>query len=48
MQHPSTPEAQGAVGTANTLTAAMCNLTGNNPVAVCSDPGITGITSRFK
>jgi hypothetical protein len=48
MQHPSTPEAQGAVGTANTLTAAMCNLTGNNPVAVCSDPGIIGITSRFK
>jgi hypothetical protein len=35
MRDPSSPIAQGAVGTANYLTAAICKTTGNTPAGVC-------------
>jgi hypothetical protein len=45
---PSTAVSQGAIGTANALTAAICGLTGNAPANVCSDPTIAGIAPKFK
>lgn len=37
---PSSPIARGVVGAANVLTAALCRLTGDQPSAVCSTPGV--------
>jgi thiol-disulfide isomerase/thioredoxin len=45
---PSTAVSQGAIGTANALTAAICGLTGKAPANVCSDPAIAGIAPKFK
>ena len=36
LHDPSTPIAQGADGTANYLTAAICKLTGNQPASACT------------
>lgn len=40
LSDPTTAISKGAVGAANTLTAAMCSLTGNQPASVCTDPTI--------
>ncbi|HET6876069.1 MAG TPA: DUF929 family protein [Jatrophihabitans sp.] len=40
LSDPSSPIAQGVLGAANALTAAMCTLTGQQPGAVCSSPGV--------
>jgi Domain of unknown function (DUF929) len=37
---PESPIAKGIDGTANVLTAAICSLTDNQPVAVCTAPGV--------
>jgi len=38
---------KGAVGSANTLTAALCSLTGNQPESVCSSPIIQGLQAKL-
>ncbi|MBV8952198.1 MAG: DUF929 family protein, partial [Actinobacteria bacterium] len=48
MGDPSRPVSQGAVGSANALTEAICGLTGNTPANVCSDPVFAAIAVRFK
>jgi hypothetical protein len=41
LQDATSSVAQGAVGAANTFTAAICSLTHNQPATVCTDPMIT-------
>jgi hypothetical protein len=45
---PSTAVSQGAVGTANALTAAICGLTDDKPSTICSDRAVVGIRPRLK
>jgi len=40
LSDPTNNIAQGAIGTANTFTAAVCALTHNRPSTVCADPMI--------
>jgi hypothetical protein len=40
MHDPQAPIAKGAVGAANWLTAALCNVTKNRPASACSLPAI--------
>ena len=40
MQDPTTPIARDVNGAANYLTAAICQITGNQPASVCSAPFI--------
>jgi hypothetical protein len=40
LNNPSDPVAQAVDGTANVLTAAICSVTANAPVAVCSATGV--------
>jgi hypothetical protein len=47
LSDPTSPVAQGVLGAANTLTAAICQATGGAPSAVCADPVIAQITSRL-
>jgi thiol-disulfide isomerase/thioredoxin len=47
MQDPSTPIAQGAVGSANMLTAAICKITGNQPASVCAAAPIPALQSKL-
>lgn len=46
--NPGTSIAQGVLGTANALTAAICGVTAGTPTEVCSDPVLASITPRFK
>jgi hypothetical protein len=41
------PVSQGAIGSANVITAAICKLTNNQPANVCSDPMIQGLQSKL-
>ena len=45
---PTTPISQGAVGVANTFTAAICSLTGGQPASVCNAPVIQEIAAALK
>jgi thiol-disulfide isomerase/thioredoxin len=47
LHNPSSPVAQGAVGSANLLTAAICKVTGNAPASVCTAAPIPAIESRL-
>jgi thiol-disulfide isomerase/thioredoxin len=47
LHNPSSPVAQGAVGSANLFTAAICKITGNAPASVCSASPIPAIESRI-
>jgi len=47
LHNPSSPVSQGAVGSANLLTAAICKVTGNAPASVCSAAPIPAIESRI-
>jgi hypothetical protein len=40
LSDPRSPIAQGADGTANLITAALCELTGHQPDTVCRSPGV--------
>jgi len=40
MQNPSSPVAQGVLGAANYITAAICQTTNNQPASVCTAPSI--------
>lgn len=41
LRDPADPITQAVVGSATTLTAALCSLTGGQPAAVCSAPATT-------
>jgi hypothetical protein len=41
LSDPTSPIAQAVDGSANVLTAALCELTGQQPTQVCSAPGVT-------
>ena len=45
---PTTSISKGAVGAANTFTAAICSLTNGQPAAVCNDPTIKEIGAALK
>jgi Domain of unknown function (DUF929) len=45
---PTTTISKGAVGAANTFTAAICSLTGGQPATVCDDPTIKEIETTLK
>jgi hypothetical protein len=41
LSDPNSPIAKGVDGTANLITAALCQLTGNKPATVCHSRGVT-------
>jgi len=47
LHNPSSAVSQGAVGSANLLTAAICKITGNAPASVCGASPIPAIESRI-
>lgn len=44
----TTPISKGAIGAANTFTAAICSLTNGQPASICADPTITKIQATLK
>jgi hypothetical protein len=44
---PTTTIAKGVIGSANDSTAAICKITKNQPVSVCSDPVVQNIESQL-
>ena len=47
LHDPSSPVAQGADGSANLFTAAICRLTGNQPTTVCNAAPITSLKGQI-
>ena len=47
MQNPSSPIARDVDGAANYLTAAICQITGNQPVSVCSAPFVKNLRGEL-
>ena len=47
MSDPSHPIAKGVDGSANVITAALCQVTGNQPADVCTAPPVTAITKTL-
>jgi Domain of unknown function (DUF929) len=43
LHNPSSPVAQGVLGAANYITAAICKTTNNQPTSVCSAPSIKAV-----
>jgi hypothetical protein len=43
----SSDPSRGAIGTANGMTAAICNLTGNKPANVCTQPAIKALQKQL-
>ncbi len=48
LSDPSSPIAQGVIGSANAMTATICKLTNNQPANVCNDPAITKLAAQLK
>lgn len=48
LSDPSSPIAKGVNGSANVLTAALCNLTGQQPSDVCSSKAVTEAKGALK
>lgn len=48
LSDPSSPIAKGVNGSANALTAALCNLTGQQPSNVCSSKAVTEAEGALK
>ncbi len=44
---PASPVAKAVDGTANTLTAALCNLTGGKPASTCGNPAVSGLRGQL-
>ncbi|MCU1393941.1 MAG: hypothetical protein JWM34_2369 [Ilumatobacteraceae bacterium] len=44
---PTSAIAKSVLGTANVITATLCQVTGNQPAAVCTAPAIAAIASRL-
>jgi hypothetical protein len=47
LHDPSSPAAQGALGSANLMTAAICKMTGGQPGNVCTAPGVVKASSSL-
>jgi hypothetical protein len=47
LSDPTSPTAQAIVGSANTITAALCSSTGGNPAEVCSQPAIQALMTTL-
>jgi Domain of unknown function (DUF929) len=47
LSDPTSPIAKAIDGSANTLTAAICTVTDNQPASVCSDPAIAAIAAQL-
>jgi thiol-disulfide isomerase/thioredoxin len=47
MRDPSTKVAQGVLGAANYITAAICKITNNAPTSVCSAPAVTAVAGKL-
>lgn len=47
LSDPKSAVAKAVIGAANTITAALCDVTANQPTSVCADPVITDIRSRL-
>jgi thiol-disulfide isomerase/thioredoxin len=47
LHDPSSPVAQGAVGSANLFTAAICKMTGNKPASVCTTAPVSTVASKI-
>ena len=47
LQQPGSDVSQGILGSANLITAGICELTGRQPAAVCSDPVIQKLAQRL-
>jgi hypothetical protein len=44
---PTSPVAKAVVGSANTLAAAMCNLTGGRPANSCDNPAVSALRGQL-
>ena len=47
LHKPATPVAQGADGSANLFTAAICKITNNQPARVCATRPVSALTGRI-
>jgi thiol-disulfide isomerase/thioredoxin len=47
LQNPSSPVAQGAAGSANMFTAAICKITGNAPASVCTAAPVSALEGKL-
>jgi hypothetical protein len=47
LSDPTSPVAKAVNGTANALTAAICNLTKDSPAGVCNAPGVRAAAQRL-
>ena len=47
LHDPSSPIAQGALGAANYMTAAICTMTGNQPASACAAPAISALQAKL-
>jgi hypothetical protein len=47
LQNPSSPVAQGADGSANLFTAAICRITGNQPGSVCNAAPVAALKGQI-
>jgi hypothetical protein len=47
LHDPSSLIAQGAIGAANYITAAICKMTGNQPASACAAPAIRSLETKL-
>jgi hypothetical protein len=47
LHKPSSPVAQGATGSANLFTAAICSVTGNQPANVCNAAPVAALRGQI-
>lgn len=47
LSQPTSKVARSVDGTANVITAALCQLTGAKPAAVCTSPGVTAAAAKL-
>jgi hypothetical protein len=47
LSDPTSPVAKAIDGTANVITAAICEITGNQPSNVCTAPGVTAAKAKL-
>jgi Domain of unknown function (DUF929) len=47
LHNPNSPVAQGALGTANLITAAICKMTGGKPGNVCTSAGVVAASAHL-
>ena len=45
---PSTATSKAVLGSANVISARLCQLTNNQPAAVCTSPGVTAAAAQQK